>query len=100
MTDEEVIMIDGVNVVACFHYVKDSKEYSCGLSNCPFHYRFCEENPKCYYKQLQRKEQECERLKIQLMHKDEVNMFFNTPVEGWSNDPCEICPYKQEYKRL
>ena len=29
------------------------------------------------------------------MKKDEVNTFFNTPIEGWSNDPCGICKYKQ-----
>ena len=35
--------------------------------------------------------------------KDEVDMFFNTPIEGWSNDPCGICPYKAEnetYKKM
>ena len=29
------------------------------------------------------------------MKKDEINALFNTPIEGWSNDPCEICKYKQ-----
>ena len=53
------------------------------------------ENSNCYYKQLKRKEQECEELKKELMKKDEVDTFFNTPIEGWSNDPCEICKYKQ-----
>ena len=24
-----------------------------------------------------------------------VNTFFNTPIEGWSNDPCGICELKQ-----
>ena len=45
--------------------------------------------------QLKAEEQECERLKEQLMQKSEVDMFFNTPIEGWSNDPCGICRYKQ-----
>ena len=31
---------------------------------CP--YTFCDNNPNCYYKQLKRKEQECERLKEKL----------------------------------
>ena len=43
-----------------------------------------------------RKTQECEKLKEQLMQKDEVNTFFNTPIKGWSDDPCEICPCKNE----
>ena len=44
--------------------------------------------------QLQAKEQECEKLKKQLMQKSEVDMFFNTPIEGWSSDPCGVCKYK------
>lgn len=43
---------------------------------------------------------ENEELKKQLMQKSEVDMFFNTPVEGWSNDPCGICPHKAENEQL
>lgn len=46
------------------------------------------------------KTQECEELKKQLMQKSEVDMFFNTPIEGWSNDPCGICPHKAENEEL
>lgn len=53
---------------------------------------------------LERKEQECEELKIQLMQKDEVNTFvntfFNAPLEGWSSDPCGICESKNNYEQL
>ena len=49
---------------------------------------------------LERKTQECEELKKQLMQKSEVDMFFNTPIEGWSNDPCGICPHKAENEEL
>ena len=51
-------------------------------------------------KNLKEKEQECEELKKQLMQKSEVDMFFNTPIEGWSNDPCGICPHKAENEEL
>lgn len=51
-------------------------------------------------KQLARKTQECEELKKRLMQNDEVNTFFNTPIEGWSNDPCGICPHKAENEEL
>ena len=44
--------------------------------------------------------QECEELKKQLMQKDEVNTFLNTPIEGWSNNPCDICESKNNYERL
>ena len=56
----------------------------------------CATFPDCHYKQLQRKIAECEELKIKLMQKDEVNAFFNTPIEGWSSDPCKICESKNE----
>lgn len=51
----------------------------------------------CYEltEKLEAKEQECEKLKKELIKKDEINTFLNTPIEGWSNDPCEICKYKQ-----
>lgn len=54
----------------------------------------------CYEltEKLQAKEQECEKLKIQLMQKSEVDTFFNTPIEGWDNDSCKICEYKQNYQ--
>ena len=45
-------------------------------------------------KNLEEKKQECEELKKQLMQKSEVDIFFNTPIEGWSSDPCGICKYK------
>lgn len=41
---------------------------------------------------------ENEKLKIQLMQKSEVDTFFNTPIEGWDNDACKICEYKQNYQ--
>lgn len=61
---------------------------------------FCEGYKNCYFKQLARKTQECEDLKIKLIQKDEVNTFFNTPIEGWDNDPCKICESKNNYEQL
>lgn len=95
--EKEQITIDGVDVSGCeFHQIDANELYPkahyCGsMKNT-----FCENDPNCYYKQLVRKTQECEKLKEQLMQKDEVNTFFNTPIEGWSDDPCEICPCKNE----
>ena len=43
--------------------------------------------------------EENKKLKTQLMEKSEVDMFFSTPIEGWDNDPCKICQYKQDYKQ-
>lgn len=62
MTDKEKIIIDGVDVSECFKYTKGFEEFDCGENYSKFHYRFCSENPNCFYKQLKRKEQECEEL--------------------------------------
>lgn len=65
MTDK--IIIDGVDVSGCEYF--DKNEYYTCTSENTFD---CEECPICYYKQLQRKEQECEELKqnnIQLNNK-------------------------------
>ena len=65
MTDKEQIIIDGVNVESCKHYISKAvgREYDCKLG------RYCKLNPNCYYKQLKAKEQECEELKrkVELM---------------------------------
>lgn len=62
MTDKEII-INGIDVSECYGYVHNAKEYDCGETYSKFHYRYCEENPNCYYKQLKRKEQENKKLK-------------------------------------
>lgn len=53
-----------------------------------------------WWKQLDQLKAENDELKKQLMQKDEVDMFFNTSIEGWSSDPCGICPHKAENERL
>ena len=50
--------------------------------------------------QLDQLKAENDELKKQLMQKDEVDMFFNTPIGGWSSDPCGICPHKAENEQL
>lgn len=57
MTDKQII-IDGVDVSGCIYYKATGKYNTCGYC--------CEQNPNCYYKQLKRKERECEELKEQL----------------------------------
>jgi hypothetical protein len=77
MTDKQII-IDGCDVSECPHIEYEHKwwniagdeqnsENVCALSfdkNADFEEDFlCQDNPNCYYKQLKRKEQECEELK-------------------------------------
>ena len=59
MTDKQII--DGVDVSGCINYTDELKDCSCRLTYAPFHYRFCEQTPNCYYKQLARKEQEVQQ---------------------------------------
>lgn len=82
MTDKEII-IDGVDVSGCEY--RDWRNFCCcdnskenegeeritGKGGCRY-------NPNCYYKQLKRKENECNKLYIQLKadeeyHKEEEN---------------------------
>lgn len=82
MTDKEQIMIDGVDVSECFHYI-NNKEYTCRLNHTPFHYRHCEENPNCYFKQLARKTQECEELKSESFTREELITLQEKDIEHY-----------------
>ena len=61
MTDKQII--DGIDVSGCKHYKNRSCIADYCLTDMLFSEAKCELNPNCYYKQLQRKEQECEELK-------------------------------------
>ena len=79
------IIIDGVDVIDCKHYqYKKPEDYEmrypnsgdCYIGLCAYLFncqgliddfeKHCIDNPNCYYKQLKRKEQECEKLKVKL----------------------------------
>ena len=53
--ENKEIYIDGVDVSGCIHYKATGKYNTCGYD--------CGLTQNCYYKQLKRKEQECEELK-------------------------------------
>lgn len=55
MTDKKII-IDGVNVAECEYHSSTPNNELCYMKG-----NKCGDNPNCYYKQLQRKEQECEK---------------------------------------
>ena len=66
MTDKKQIIIDGVDVSKCKFAITNKKEgiYSgtkCLISNRGKPYNICECNSNCYFKQLARKTQECDR---------------------------------------
>jgi cell division protein FtsB len=68
MTDKEII-IDGVDVNECEKLGETIDGITCGLgkrirfaNEIITKHNLCKNNPNCYYKQLKRKEQECEEL--------------------------------------
>lgn len=69
MTDKQII-IDGVDVSGCEKQGETIAGITCGngerirLANeIITKHKLCKDNPNCVYKQLKRKEQECEKLK-------------------------------------
>ena len=114
MTDKQII-IDGVDVSGCEFYLPHSEKCGCIVDDNGNNNLLCREYRDCYYKrmshtgqekdiyknenkelynQLDQLKAENEELKKKLMQKSEVDMFFNTPIEGWSSDPCGVCKYK------
>lgn len=82
MTDKPII-VDNIDVSGCSDisgHVNDFGEYEC-LCRCIFGdgsddygiigHEMCKDNPNCYYKQLKRKEQECDKLYVQLKADEE-----------------------------
>ena len=77
MTEE--IIIDGVDVSGCVKQGETVVGITCGngerirLANeIITKHKLCKDNPNCIYKQLKRKEQECERLKQTLAEIKEI----------------------------
>ena len=56
------IIIDGVDVSKCNYFNNTDKSY-CEECCSEFGCAICNDRPNCYYKQLARKEQECEKWK-------------------------------------
>jgi septal ring factor EnvC (AmiA/AmiB activator) len=83
MTNKQII-IDGADVTQCgfFSKVEGKQTNVCYIMPCHeletekfIGYLECSTNHNCYYKQLKRKEQECEELKDKL----------RTKARGWAN---------------
>ena len=102
MTDKEII-IDGVDVAGCMHYDKPYCDQSyCGknglLKNTP-HPKKCEGRKNCYYKQLKRKEQECEELKEKYNEYVKFHHYNNAEFEQERNSLIQEIQYKNRYKQ-
>ena len=62
MTENKPIIIDGVDVSGCEAYKDEHCKDKTSIMFC--NTNLCSNFPNCYYKQLKRKEQECERLRF------------------------------------
>ena len=92
MADKQII-IDCVDVSGCKHYKNRTCIADYCLTDMPFGEAKCELNPNCYYKQLKRKEQECEELKKQLIKCDD-NIIVD--CEYSKKDLCSFIHRKKE----
>ena len=63
MTDKQII-IDGADVSGCIYFKMNNKIPMCRACNSGVGSPYCEYYKDCYYKQLKRKEQECEALQM------------------------------------
>ena len=63
MTDKQII-IDGADVSGCIYFKMNNKIPMCRACNSGAGSPYCEYHKDCYYKQLKRKEQECEILQM------------------------------------
>lgn len=105
MTNKEII-IDGVDVRECAYFRDDvyadkqidnacsiglwQRYYSRLEENCKMHCE-CKNNPNCYFKQLKRKEQECEHWKNQCLCLDDESITVQISQEQFE----DYCRYKQ-----
>ncbi len=86
MTDKQII-IDGVDVSGCKYFCLNQTGNNCLNHNQGFSMN-CNNN-NCYYKQLKRKEQECEELKAKIEY-----VFFD--VSPNFDYFCDICVAKDK----
>lgn len=88
MTDKQII-IDGVDVSGCICYKATGKYNTCGYN--------CERKHNCYYKQLKRKEQECEFSNLRIIQLQETLSQYETDL---STKDCIVETCKAQYKEL
>lgn len=107
---KEPIIIDGVDVSIqeCIQECIFWQEGHCDCYNCADRYPHCLDFPNCYYKQLARKTQECEKLKQKIetykcsqncykyIEADRYRKALEEISEFINNDMCEPCKELEE----
>ena len=100
MTDKQIM--DDVDVSGCEHLTEIQ---GCWLSTCDYlkhkgniTSKVCKYNPNCYFKQLARKTQECEKLKEQLMETKTFDLFADKLIEKFNTDSAIASIFKDNIR--
>lgn len=96
MTDKQII-IDGVDVSGCEHY----EDLNCFAYRDSCGYPLdCKDNSNCYYKQLKRKEQECEELKRDLTDLSKIIDCKNGTILTFKEQLDQLKAKNEELKKI
>ena len=111
MTEE--IIINGVDVSGCEKQGETIAGITCGngerirLANeIITKHKLCKDNPNCYFKQLKRKEQECEELKEELhqnfKEKDGLHLIIDRLLEasGYDTNTASAEDFEDVYENM
>ena len=103
MTDKQ---IDGLDVSQCIYFRMNNKMPLCKACNSGVGSPYCECHKDCYYKQLKRKEQECEELKKDLhqnfKEKDKLHLIIDRLLEasGYDTDTASAEDFEDVYEHM
>lgn len=104
MTDKQII-IDGIDVSRCNHKGNGEGNKCNAHSNKVFDFECCDFH-NCYYKQLKRKEQECEELKNELHknfeEKDTLHLIIDRLLEasGYDTNTATAEDFEDVYEHM
>ena len=90
---KEPIVIDDVDVAECENLYTTNLPIGNDKIKCGLHQgigKTCNDYPNCYYKQLKRKEQECEELKDEIVNRNEKIEELRFSVSDLANRLCDL----------
>lgn len=105
MTDKQII-IDGIDVSGCYQYMpRYMEDYDIDtLDYCRYYFKPCKDVDVkyCYYKQLKRKEQECEELKKRLesFQKDYSKLYQVVENKGYIKELDQLKIENNQFKQI
>lgn len=104
MTDKEIrtsqdeVIIDGVNVAGC-EFCEQLSNGKNTITHCRIKYCYCKDYKKCYFKQLKRKEQECEKLKEEYNEYVKTHHYNNAEFKQERDSLIQEISHNNQYKQ-